>query len=162
MKRLYPPRQRLACNIKDEKQPISTAFREGRGKAKRKKKKRKTKRETAKSPLLPPPFHSALGRIALVVMAARGALSLFPMWLVVLGSERCWGHQPRSFWITRSEMSFGHFVGSGLTLPCLLPPSSVIWGRSEQKPRLLLVHRGCGGWGAGLSPSRHRRGERGL
>ena len=66
MKRLYPPRQRLACNIKDEKQPISTAFREGRGKAKRKKKKKKklkTKRETAKSRLLPPPFRSALGRM---------------------------------------------------------------------------------------------------
>lgn len=132
----------------------------GKQKGKKKKKNEKQKEKQLNPVFCPLPSVLPWGEWALVVMAARGALGLFPMWLVALGSERCWGHQPWSFWITRSEMSFGHFVGSGLTFPCPLPPSAVICGRSEQKPRLLQAHRGCGrGGGAGLSPARHRRGE---
>lgn len=53
--------------------------------------------------------------------------------VVVLGSGRCWGHQPQCFWITRLEMSFGHCLGSGLALPCPLSLSSVIWGAGLSK-----------------------------
>ena len=145
----------------------------GRGGGKQKEKKKKKEKQTTKgyknkeekqlNPIFCPlPSVLPWGEWALVVMAAGGALGLFPMWLVALRSERCWGHQPWSFWITRSEMSFGHFVGSGLTLPCPLPPSAVIWGRSEQKPRLLQAHRGCG-WGAvQASAPPGTGGERGL
>ena len=138
-------------------------FGRGGGKQKEKKKKKEKQKEKQLNPIFCPlPSVLPWGEWALVVMAAGGALGLFPMWLVALRSERCWGHQPWSFWITRSEMSFGHFVGSGLTLPCPLPPSAVIWGRSEQKPRLLQAHRGCG-WGAvQASAPPGTGGERGL
>ena len=141
-------------------------FGRGGGKQKEKKEKQKQKEKQLNPVFCPLPSVLPWGEWALVVMAAGGALGLFLMWLVASGSERCWGHQPWSFWITRSEMSFGHFVGSGLTLPCQLPPSAVIWGRSEQKPRLLRAHRGWrGGRGAVVvqaSAPPGTGGERGL
>lgn len=49
-------------------------------------------------------------------------------------------------------MSFGRFVGSGLTLPCLLPPSSVIWGGQSKSPASSLSIGAVGGGGRPQPP----------
>lgn len=148
MKRLYPPRQRLACNIKDEKQPISTTFGEGGEKAKRKKNKEKQKEKPLNPVVCPPP-------VGLREDGSWWSRQQEGPWC--LGVRGCWDHQPQSFWMTRFECLAVILLAQAWPFPAPFP-RNLGRGASDRSPTSS-EPSGAGEGGAGLSPSRHRRVE---